>query len=190
MAGLVGQAKSQHSIEKQIREIGGGGVSFVTAYRPEPLAYGRRAGRRVRQVGRVPEDRGPRQPRADVEHGPGRGFVEPHALHKGTLLENVGGAGPGGGLVPPFYEPGIVDKLFEPLGVADVFGQSTVSASPGPLRRRGHRHERRCRCGRGRARSPSRRSATRRRRGDSEDRHGAPDLGRDARGRTVDPVAT
>jgi HK97 family phage major capsid protein len=50
-------------------------------------------------------------------------------MHKGTLLETVGGAGPGGGLVPPFYAPGIVDKLLEPLGVADVFGQSTVSAS-------------------------------------------------------------
>jgi HK97 family phage major capsid protein len=53
----------------------------------------------------------------------------PHMLVKGTLLETVGGAGPGGGLVPPQYAPGIVDKLFEPLGVADVFGQSTVSAS-------------------------------------------------------------
>jgi hypothetical protein len=35
-------------------------------------------------------------------------------LVKGTLLENVGGAGPGGGLVQPFYAPGVVDKLLEP----------------------------------------------------------------------------
>ena len=53
----------------------------------------------------------------------------PHTLLKGTLLETAGGAGPGGGLVPPQYAPGIVDKLFEPLGVADVFGQSTVNTS-------------------------------------------------------------
>jgi HK97 family phage major capsid protein len=50
-------------------------------------------------------------------------------MYKGTLLETVGGAGPGGGVVPPLYAPGIVDKLLEPLGVADVFGQSTVNAS-------------------------------------------------------------
>jgi capsid protein len=47
---------------------------------------------------------------------------------KGTLLES-GAGGPGGGLVPPMYQPGVVSKLFEPLGVADVFGQSTTTAS-------------------------------------------------------------
>jgi HK97 family phage major capsid protein len=47
---------------------------------------------------------------------------------KGTLLE-AGGGGPGGGLIPPEYQPGIVSKLFEPLGVADVFGSSQTSAS-------------------------------------------------------------
>jgi hypothetical protein len=47
---------------------------------------------------------------------------------KGTLLE-TGAGGPGGGLVPPMYQPGVVSKLFEPLGVSDVFGQSTTAAS-------------------------------------------------------------
>jgi HK97 family phage major capsid protein len=47
---------------------------------------------------------------------------------KGTLLESTVG-GPGGGPVPPAWEPGIVSKLFEPLGVSDVFGQSQTTAS-------------------------------------------------------------
>ncbi len=47
---------------------------------------------------------------------------------KGTLLESTAG-GPGGGLVPPFYQPGINSRLFEPLGVSDVFGTSQTTAS-------------------------------------------------------------
>jgi hypothetical protein len=47
---------------------------------------------------------------------------------KGTLLE-TGAGGPGGGLIPPAFQPGIVSKLFEPLGVADVFGSSQTTAS-------------------------------------------------------------
>ena len=47
---------------------------------------------------------------------------------KGTLLESTAG-GPGGGAVPAFYEPGIVSKLFEPLGVADLFGSSQTTGS-------------------------------------------------------------
>jgi HK97 family phage major capsid protein len=47
---------------------------------------------------------------------------------KGTLTES-GTGGPGGVLVPPGYQPGIVSTLFEPLGVADIFGQSTTNAS-------------------------------------------------------------
>jgi HK97 family phage major capsid protein len=47
---------------------------------------------------------------------------------KGTLLE-TGVGGPGGGAVAPYYQPGVASKLFEPLGVADVFGQSTTTAS-------------------------------------------------------------
>jgi HK97 family phage major capsid protein len=47
---------------------------------------------------------------------------------KGTLLETTVG-GPGGGVVPPGYEQGIASKLFEPLGVADVFSSSVTTAS-------------------------------------------------------------
>jgi hypothetical protein len=48
---------------------------------------------------------------------------------KGTLSEGVGGAGPGGGLTRPSWQPGIVSKLLEPLGVGDLFGQSQTAAS-------------------------------------------------------------
>ena len=44
------------------------------------------------------------------------------------MLETTAG-GPGAGPVPPQYEPGIASRLFEPLGVRDVFGQSTMTAS-------------------------------------------------------------
>jgi HK97 family phage major capsid protein len=47
---------------------------------------------------------------------------------KGTMLESNQG-GPGGGPVPPMYETGGVAKLFEPLGVSDLFGSSTTTAS-------------------------------------------------------------
>ena len=47
---------------------------------------------------------------------------------KGTLLEG-GAGGPGGGLVPPYYQPGVASKLFEPLGVSDLFGASQTNAS-------------------------------------------------------------
>ena len=47
---------------------------------------------------------------------------------KGTLLESTAG-GPGGGAVPAYYQPGIVSKLFEPLGVADLFGSSQTTGS-------------------------------------------------------------
>ena len=55
---------------------------------------------------------------------------------KGTLLESTAG-GPGGGAVPAFYEPGIVSKLFEPLGVADLFGSSQTDGLAGEVCERG-----------------------------------------------------
>jgi hypothetical protein len=47
---------------------------------------------------------------------------------KGTLLES-GAGGPGGGLTPPYYEPGVVQKLFEPLSVSSLFASSPTTAS-------------------------------------------------------------
>ena len=56
------------------------------------------------------------------------GPVEVPLQMKGTLLES-GAGGPGGGLTPPYYQPGAVSKLLEPLGVADLFGVSQTTAS-------------------------------------------------------------
>jgi len=51
----------------------------------------------------------------------------PSALQaKGTLLEGAGGGGQA--LVPPAHQPGIVSKLFEPLGIAAVFGSSQTTS--------------------------------------------------------------
>ena len=129
MEGLVDEATSQHEIEK-IREIGGGGVSFVTPTDPNMSHTGGGPGdvfvkSAAYQKVADPSGRGQQWSTGPVEVA----NALPHMLLKGTLLENVGGAGPGGGLVPPFYAPGIVDTLLEPLALADVFGQSTVSAS-------------------------------------------------------------
>jgi HK97 family phage major capsid protein len=130
MSELVVQAKSQNDIEKSIREIGGRlGGSYVSVTDPNHSHAGGGPGdvfiaskgyQAIADPGARPQtwSTGP------VEVAKGL-----HTLIKGTMLETTGGAGPGGGLVPPFYQPGVVDKLLEPLGMADVFGQSTVSAS-------------------------------------------------------------
>src|SRR5215207_3856478 len=127
MEGLVDEAKSQHELEKKMREVGGGVFSTVMTDPNHSFAGGGPGDVFVKSQGyQQIKDPGSRPQSfssglVEVSSGP--------LLVKGTLLENVGGAGPGGGLVPPFYAPGIVDKLLEPLGVADVFGQSTVNAS-------------------------------------------------------------
>ena len=54
---------------------------------------------------------------------------EPHGRDRQAGRLETGAGGPGGGAVPPLYEPGVVSKLFEPLGVAEVFGQSQTTAS-------------------------------------------------------------
>ncbi len=56
------------------------------------------------------------------------GPVEVPYYQKGTLLESTAG-GPGGGLVPPQYVPGVVQTLFQPLTVADLLATTSTSAS-------------------------------------------------------------
>ncbi len=73
---------------------------------------------------------------------------------KGTLLETTAG-GPGGGLVPPFYQPGIVSKLFEYASVADLFGSSQITSSQVRYVNEGHRHRPAPQASPRRARSPS-----------------------------------
>ena len=164
LEGLVDEATSQHNIEKKIREIGGRGVSFVSVTDPNWSPTGGGPGdvfvasKGYQQI-QDPAGRGQQWSTGPVEVAKGM----PHTLLKGTLLETAGGAGPGGGLVPPQYAPGIVDKLFEPLGVADVFGQSTVNTSQRATSLRAPPRTRR-RVWPRPPPSPSRRSATRRRR--------------------------
>jgi HK97 family phage major capsid protein len=137
MEGLVEETKSQHELEKKIREIGGLRPSFVTrtdpnwsntAGGPGDVFVASKAYQEIQDAsgrgqswstGPVTVSKVPLMQRMPAGM---------HQMVKGTLLE-TGAGGPGGGLVPPFYEPGVVDKLFEPLGVRDVFGQSTTTAS-------------------------------------------------------------
>jgi HK97 family phage major capsid protein len=60
--------------------------------------------------------------------GPVQVSASPWLQTKGTLTESTGG-GPGGGLVPPHYETGVVSQQFEPLQVSDLFGRATIDAS-------------------------------------------------------------
>jgi hypothetical protein len=71
MSELVAEAKSQHDIEKSIRELDVGGPSFAKATDPNHSFAGGGPGRRVRQVSRLPEDRRPVRPRPDVDHRAG-----------------------------------------------------------------------------------------------------------------------
>ena len=97
MSELVSEAKSQQEIEKQIRSIGSWRRrQFRDRHRPEPLAYGRRAGRRVHRVQGLPADQGFVRPRPELVDGPVEVSSAQHVLIKGTMLETtvvVRGAG-------------------------------------------------------------------------------------------------
>jgi HK97 family phage major capsid protein len=126
---LVIQAKSQHNIEEQIREIGGKlGGSFVTATDPNVSHTAGGPGDVFVKSAAYQKIADPSARPQSWSTGPVEVSSSQHVLIKGTMLETTAG-GPGGGAVPPQYEPGIVSRLFEPLGVRDVFGQSTTTAS-------------------------------------------------------------
>ena len=134
---LIESAKSMHSIEQHMRELGGDAPSFVTRTDPN---WSNTAGGPgdvfIKSAGyqRIQDasGRGQTWTTGPVEVSKTQLMQRlpagMHELVKGTLLE-TGVGGPGGGAVPPGYEPGIVSKLFEPLGVRDVFGQSNTTAS-------------------------------------------------------------
>jgi len=122
---LIESAKSMHRIEQQMKEIGGG-LSFTKMTDPNHSFAGGGPGdvfvkSAAYQKIMDPSHRGQTWTTGPVE-------VSSMQLVKGTMLE-TGVGGPGGGLVAPQYEPGIVSRLFEPLGVRDVFGQSQTTAS-------------------------------------------------------------
>ena len=53
--------------------------------------------------------------------------IEVPLAAKGTLTTVTGG-GPGGGLVPPHFEPGVVSQLFEPISIEALFGASVIDS--------------------------------------------------------------
>ena len=126
VSGLVAEAKPQLEMEKSIREIGLQLGGPGGEHRPDGSRVSGGPGdvfvkSAAYQKIMDPSGRGQSWTTGPVE-------VSSMQLVKGTILK-TGVGGPGGGLVPPQYEPGVVSKLFEPLGVSDVFGQSQTNAS-------------------------------------------------------------
>src|SRR5215212_5430250 len=125
MEGLVEEAKSQHELEQQIKQLDPGMPLVQRMGDGSPSTHGGPGDRFVASSGYKqvadPASRGQTFSTGMVE-------VSSVPLNtKGTLLE-TGVGGPGGGLVQPYVQPGAVEKLFEPLGVADVFGSSQTVA--------------------------------------------------------------
>jgi HK97 family phage major capsid protein len=135
---LIESAKSMQRIEQEMRDLGGSGSSFVT--RMDPNWSNTTGGPGDRFIASKayqkiadPSGRGQSWSTGPVEVSSGPLMQRMPAsnafeMYKGTLVES-GVGGPGGGLVPPYFEPGVVSKLFEPLGVSEVFGSSQTSAS-------------------------------------------------------------
>jgi HK97 family phage major capsid protein len=125
---LLEEAKSRRELELQLAEFGGNGGApgYTDPNAPHANNGGGPGDRFIKSKGyqaiQDPSSRPQTWTTGQIE-------VSPVPFHtKGTLLETTAG-GPGGGLVPPYLQPGIVDKLLEPLGVAQVFGQSQITAS-------------------------------------------------------------
>src|SRR5262245_46770518 len=136
MQELLEATKSQHELEKSIKQFGGrlGGLaeSFGVSADPRAASFGGGPGDRFiastgwKQVA-DPASRGQSWSTGLVEVGPTNGM-----LMKGTLLEGTGapGSGTGGGLVPvPQVAPGIVEKLFQPLVLEDLLSSGVATTS-------------------------------------------------------------
>lgn len=111
VADLVGAARSQKAIEDKMQELGpAAGPGFTDPSRnsstggPGDIFVNSSGYKAIRA-----SDMRPQQ----WSSGPVEVIRSFPALQaKGTLLES-GAGGPGGGLVPPMYQPGVVSKLFE-----------------------------------------------------------------------------
>jgi HK97 family phage major capsid protein len=127
MKGLVDQAKSQHEVEQEIKGLGQalGAPTPFESWNPNGSTAGGPGDVFVQSQGYKQIQRPDGRPQ-QWSSGPVEVSSVPLQM-KGTLLQTTAG-GPGGGLIPPYYEPGIASKLFEPLGVADLFGQSQTTA--------------------------------------------------------------
>jgi HK97 family phage major capsid protein len=128
---LIEAAKSQHQVEQDIKAmgdaIGGPLLSSLGVNANGSAAFGGGPGDVFVQSKQYQQIKDPAGRGQTWTTGPIEVSSVPFQT-KGTLLEPTAG-GLGGGLVPPVYQPGVVETLFEPLGVADVFGSSQVTAS-------------------------------------------------------------
>ena len=125
---LIDQAESQHELEQKLKALAPGlvGGEDLTAMMDPNASFANGGGPGdvfIASSGYKQIQRADQRPQ-NWSSGP----VEVSLLMKGTLLE-TGSGGPGGGLVPPQYDAGIVSKLFEPLGVRDLFGTSQTTGS-------------------------------------------------------------
>ena len=123
MAGLVDEAKAQHELEKQMKELSGGmapaftdpNASFAKGSGPGDQFIASKGYRAIADPGTRPQS-----------WSTGAVEVSSFGMKAGTLLEG----GQGAGLIPvPQVVPGVVEKLFEPLGVQDVFAQGIATTS-------------------------------------------------------------
>jgi HK97 family phage major capsid protein len=129
MEQLVEAAKSQHSLEQQIKSFGEGFMpSFVTADPNADWTSGGPGDVFVRSAGwksvSDPSSRGQQWSTGLVEVGP--------LQMKGTLLEGSGspGSGSGGGLLAtPQVVPGVVETLFQPLTLESLFGSGVATGN-------------------------------------------------------------
>jgi HK97 family phage major capsid protein len=116
--GLIARAKEAQGLERKMRELDGD----VTWQHGESAAGKGPGDQFIESKGyKAVQDPGSRG--QTFATGPIQVADGPLSA-KGTVLTS-----PGSALTPAQYEPGIVSTLFQPLGVADLFGTSTTSAS-------------------------------------------------------------
>jgi hypothetical protein len=122
---LLARTKRAAAHEKALRELSG-----VGSGQDYSVSQGDYAGGGAASPGEAfVNSRGYKSIRASEARGDNwtTGPVDVGLSMKGTLGETTGGAGPGGGLTPAGYVPGIVSTLFQPLGLVDYFGAPSDS---------------------------------------------------------------
>ena len=176
------------TIEKKMREIGGGGGEFRDPHRPERSDTGGGPGDVfVKSPGyqRIADSSGRGQTWTT-----GRSRSRPPTCWSRARCSKRASAARVAGRSRRSTSPGSCRSCSSRSACRDVFGQSHDDRQPGAVRQRGHRDSARCRRGRGRHQARVDDRHGRGGRADQEDRHRPADLGRVARGRPVDPDAT
>jgi HK97 family phage major capsid protein len=100
--------------KKMMQGLGGESVTFIDGTGPSTGRLGDFVASKEYQRIKDGRNRGQNWSSGPVELGT-----------KGTVVEST----VAGTLVPAQYQPGIVSKLFQPLGLADYFGQATTTSS-------------------------------------------------------------